>query len=65
MLTPLLVAVLVASSTFAALWPVWRTGHPPDAPRGRRITIVRTIRPGTVVQGCSSLRKRPCPRRRF
>ena len=77
----LLVAMLTASSTFAALWPLMRSEVPrfevvrrefSDAPPAssracsRRITVIRNIpKPGTVTKGCSSARKRPCVRRRL
>lgn len=77
---PLLVAMLTASSTFAALWPLMRSEvprfevarrvyaeAPPASSRAcmRNITIIRnTPKPGTVTKGCSSARKRPCVRRR-
>jgi|JI8StandDraft_1071087.scaffolds.fasta_scaffold456973_2 hypothetical protein len=63
-----LVALLTASSTFAAVWPLMR-----EAPASaaltracRRITIIKVLPPrGTVQQGCSSARKRACVRRRY
>lgn len=77
---PLLVAMLTASSTFAALWPLMRSEVPrfevvrreyPDSTLAgsracaRRITVIRTIpQRGTITKGCSSARKRPCVRRR-
>lgn len=77
---PLLVAMLTASSTFAALWPLMRSEVPrfefvmrapsetktrPHKACSTRITIIRnTPKPGTVTKGCSSARKRPCVRRR-
>lgn len=67
-----LVALLTASSTFAAVWPLMQR-EVPSLLRGapgpaaltracRRIIIIKPQR-GTVQQGCSSARKRPCVRR--
>ncbi|MBM4778342.1 MAG: hypothetical protein GQE15_11625 [Archangiaceae bacterium] len=72
----LLVALLTASSTFAAVWPLMERevpallkGVPASTALTRachRITIIKTLpQRGTVQQGCSSARKRPCVRRRY
>jgi hypothetical protein len=76
----LLVALLTTSSAVAALWPLvtpvatrqlvvedWSQGAPPAVKRRqgcRRINIVVRPKPGEVQQGCSSVRKRPCAKRR-
>lgn len=67
-----LVALLTASSAFAAVWPLMErevrsTPAATALSRAcRRITIIK-VQPqrGTVQQGCSSARKRPCVRRRY
>lgn len=74
-----LIAVLTATSTFAAVFPLMRgEAHRVGVvARGalastarlekacRRIMIVKPKpAPGTVTQGCSSARRRPCIRRR-
>lgn len=75
----ILVAVLTASTTFVAVFPFMKAqaprvaqlmGRSPVIELGvskacRRIELIRKPPRGTVVQGCSSARKRPCPRRRW
>ena len=71
-MTAILVALLTASSTFAALWPAIEADVEPVVeevqPRraGCRSMIIRGSPPprGTVRKGCSSARGRPCARRR-
>jgi hypothetical protein len=74
-----LVALLTATTTFAAVFPLMRAEAQRHGlvVRGalastarlekacRTIVIVKRPRPGTVTQGCSSARKRPCVRRRY
>lgn len=65
-----LVALLTASSTFAAVWPLMEREVLPASTAltraCRRITIIKTLpQRGTVQQGCSSARKRACVRRRY
>lgn len=73
-----LVALLTATTTFAAVFPLIRADGPgartvvsqsTDAERSRRvcrrIILIKKPTPGTVTQGCSSTRKRPCVRRRY
>jgi hypothetical protein len=75
----ILVAVLTASTTFAAVFPFMKAQGPRVAQlmrksaaielgvskACRKIEIIKRPPRGTVVQGCSSARKRPCPRRRW
>lgn len=75
----LMVALLTAGSTFAAVFPLVTSqapkvaqlmGKQPVVQVGvgkvcRRITLIKAPPRGVVVQGCSSARKRPCPRRRW
>lgn len=70
-----LVALLTASSTFAAVWPLMEREVPAllkSVPAStaltracRRITIKVLPQRGSVQQGCSSARKRACVRRRY
>ncbi|MBL8918237.1 MAG: hypothetical protein JNJ54_05215 [Myxococcaceae bacterium] len=73
-----LVALVTATSTFAAVFPLIRAETPsarasagqaadelPPRRACRRITIIKKPAAGTVTQGCSSSRKRPCVRRRY
>lgn len=63
----MLVALLTASSTFAAVWPLVREAPATSALTRacRRITIIKAPPRGAVQQGCSSARKRACVRRRY